>query len=245
MLILGRISDLCEETSLADALSHLKRYSKGAASLLYGEMLLSLQAGQQATEALQGWLDPHIVKGLLIAEKEGVLSEALSKTIEYLESQQNVLLPVMKGLLYPTIILLAAVGIATGIFRNFANTLNQTNVDISTLDGSFTVLRYVSNFAMYGSLPMLALFAAAAFYVSKYLRYSNDPIRTAVLDSQPIFREYRMILVNRLLNTFCLLIDQGVKEVQAIQLIRGDERQTYFAKHLISMEGRIKSGPPY
>ena len=106
----------------------------------------------------------------------------------------------------------------------------------------FRVVFGVSDFVMY-VMPFLApIIALLGFQLSKFVKQNFSTLRLSALDNKIIFRDYRLLLVTRFLNTFTLLIEQSAKEVEALRIIRGDDRQSYFAKHLLRMESRIQSG---
>lgn len=240
--ILQRLGDLTETTSLAESLSHLQRYSKSPASMVYTDMLNALQAGNLATSALRGWFDEYVVKGLQVAEDRSLLNKALRNTVLYMQEQSQTVGPALRSLIYPTVILVMAMAVGTLVFLNIQDTMSQTKVRFEDLPTPFHVLYWVTQFATGYIYPILALIGAGLYLGYGYLKNNFSPLREKTLDNMMIFREYRMLLVSQFLNTFTLLIDQGVKEIEAVAIIRGNDTTSYMAKHLIRMEGRIKGG---
>ena len=138
--VLSRIEGLISDTSLTLALQHLKSFSSGHIQLVYIDMLDALQDGKPGTNALIGWFDEYIVMGLQVAEERGALKEALAKTVDYLGTQSGTLAPTLKGLAYPTVILLVACGISIGITINIRAVLEQSNISLENLSMPFRAL---------------------------------------------------------------------------------------------------------
>ena len=240
--VLSRIEGLISDTSLTQALQHLKAFSTGHVQMVYIDMLDALQDGTLGTKALTGWFDDYLVRGLQVAEERGALQEALSKTVDYLNAQTGNLGPTLKGLAYPTVILLVACGIAVGITINIRAVLEQSNINVENLSTPFVVVFGLADFVMYVLPLIVPIIGLIVFQLTKYIQRNFTSLRLTSLDSKPIFREYRLLLVTRFLNTFTLLVEQSAKEVEALRIIRGDQRNSYFAKHLMRMESRIQSG---
>lgn len=240
--VLSRIEGLISDTSLTLALQHLKSFSSGHIQLVYIDMLDALQDGKPGTNALIGWFDEYLVRGLQVAEERGALKEALAKTVDYLGTQSGTLKPTLKGMAYPTVILMVACGISIGITLNIRAVLEQSNISVENLSMPFRVVFGLSDFVMYVLPFLVPIIGLIGFQVYKFVRQNFTSLRLNALDNKIIFRDYRLLLVTRFLNTFTLLIEQSAKEVEALRIIRGDDRQSYFAKHLMRMESRIQSG---
>lgn len=242
LTILSRLHELGDATSLVESVAHLQRYSKGQQNMVYSEMLEAMKAGRPATTALEGWMDQFIVKGLTIAEERGALDVALASAVNFLENQSEGIGPVVKSLLYPGVIAAMAIIVGTVVESNVSETIAQTKINPAELGHSFQVLFFCRDFVSYYIWPLIAIIGGGGFYMYRFLTDTFSVVREKTLDNLPIFREYRMILVTRFLNTFTLLIDQGIPEVEAVAITRGGDTTTYFAKHLMRMEGRIKAG---
>ena len=244
IIVLIRLAELNEEMTLTQALAHLKKFTKGKIAMVYEEMLEATKAGRNASNALEGWIEKDVAKGLIAAENRGVLGKALFAAADFLEKKAGVVGPVLRSLLQPVIILLAAVGIDVFMTFNINALMEQTGTAPDSLSTTFQVVFATDTFARLYLLPMVVLMGIGIFLINRFLTGDFSALRLKTLDHLPIFKDYRMILVNRFLNTYCLLIDQGMEEIKAIQTIRDGQTKGYFAKHLLLMEGRIRGGEP-
>lgn len=242
IVLLLRLAELSNEMTLTQALSHLRKFSKGKLSMVYTDMLECTKAGRNASLALEGWIEKDIFKGLVAAENRGVLTKALFAAAEFLEKRAGVVGPVVRSLIQPLIVLFAAMAIDVFMSFNILKLAEQAGKNPESFSLTFQVVFAVDTFARIYLLPLLALLVVGGIHLSRFLQNDFSSLRLKVLDKQPIFRDYRMVMVTRFLSTFCLLIDQGMEEVKAIQTIRDGQTKGYFARHLMKMEGRIRGG---
>lgn len=240
--VLERLHQLSDSTTLVESAKHLERFSKGAPKQVYHDIIEATRAGLEAMSALEGYFPTHIVSGLVLAEQRGALQEAMVGTCEYLEQQQQGLKPVLMGLLYPTMIFFAALAISVVVYGNIKDALGSSKINLEELPSSFAILDAVSLYTQVGLLPTIITLVVAAVGLRHYLNHNVSDLRLSSLDRFPIFAEFRLLLCARFLNTFTLLIDQRVPEIEAIKIIRSTSGSTYFRHHLRLIEGRIQSG---
>lgn len=240
--ILARIESLLTDNNLTLALHHLKAFSKREEAVVYGAMISSLQSGGLASSALSDWFDQYIVQGLAIAEERGTFGESLAHTVKYLSTQTGVLTPILWSLLSPSVVLLLVLLIPVFVSSNLIPLLEKSGITRADLSLPLQVLLGIHDFTTHMLAPLAIVLAGAIAYLVRYIKYDYSTLRLRFLDDWIIFREFRLIMSSRFLNMFTHLLQENVKEAEALHVIRKNDTRSYLGKHIMTIEGRIRSG---
>jgi len=184
-----------------------------------------VQAGQSLTDALSrhpGVFSPLYVNMIRAAEAGGILDQILNRLAAYLEKEMETSTKVKSAMVYPTIVLLFAVGM-TGvlvffILPKFRAIFEDLNVDMPI---TTKLLLNSSHYAVkYFYVPPIVLVGT----IVGYKAYAKTPQGRYQLDSLklkiPILGDLiRKVAISRFTRTFSTLVRSGIPTPAALDIV--------------------------
>ena len=208
---------------------------QGLLSKARGEWFtLSGQAGLDApgiglrfTDVLQGWLSPVAVSTLVIAEKNGQLTQGIDIAIQALKGGQGVMEPLLKITLFPLLLLLGI-----GIFGVY---ISGEIIITANLEGTMadTWRAFVMGPGATGFVSFISILVVASVSMPLWTGNSRQWV-----DNLWLFSHYRIAAAGNLLGTLANLSRAGMNLSQAIE--ETEPHSTLYLKaHLAVMKRRL------
>lgn len=216
-------------------------YPKGGMNFIVKDIAASLSAGTNLSDALKKWLPPQLVAMIKTGEMTGRLAEGLKIAGTILESSGSKFFnDYMKGISYGLAVWLGSLG----ILLMFA--IKVLPVILPFLKGKvlpFEISGYIAYYTFileHGILTVIVFFIVVGLLVYTLRSYVGK-LRPK-LDQMPIFKIYRQISSQRLLEEISqyfrgnLLIDTAID----IMLKNGNSR--YYNSHLQQIKLKLSQG---
>jgi type II secretory pathway component PulF len=193
-----------------------RRRGRGAkATVIYRRWLKALRDGHPFYDAMSGTISADI--GMMVAsgERSGNLSQALLDASRSIEGGGRIRKAIINGLIYPTVLLLAANGylimFATYMVPQFASVSNP-----ATWHGRAGQIRDVSQFIASGKIVVIYAIIAALIWLFLYMlpRWTG-PLRTR-LDRFPPFSIYRLSVGAGFMLSLGALLNAGMPLQDAV-----------------------------
>ena len=237
--------------SLARALSVLERQTK---NLRLCAALSQVASDVRRGETLHASLAkfPRIFSNLFVAmarsgEESGTLPDALKVVSDQMERMYDLKKKIRGAMIYPSIILVAIVGIGILMMIYVVPTLAQTFAEMNAkLPSSTLVVIGISNFLVqYTALAIGLIFGVVAFfYVGARTRVGKRTGDFIFLHTPVIGAMVREVNAARTSRTLASLIASGVDVMTALDIVREVVQNTYFQEVLESAKTSVGQGEP-
>lgn len=224
---------------LTRSLDILIRQTKNAKFKKILQAIMSeVQKGTSMSEAMKAFpkvFPPLFTAMVKVGEESGKLSESLRLLSEQLEKDHKLVKKIKGAMMYPTIVLIALLGIGIFMFIYVVPTLSATFAEIKMeLPLSTRVIIAISNFMIKNSV--LALLILAAVGVSGWLLFKikkvQDAWDTTVLKLPIISPLAKMMNAGRITRTLSSLLSSGVNVVEALTITQ-DVLQNHHYKNIL------------
>ncbi|MEK7093266.1 MAG: type II secretion system F family protein [Patescibacteria group bacterium] len=237
--------------SLARALAVLERQTK---NLKLSGAISQVSSDVRRGETLHASLAkfPRIFSNLFVAmtrsgEESGTLPDALKVTSDQVERMYDLKKKIRGAMIYPSIILVAIVGIGILMMIYVVPTLAQTFTEMNAkLPSSTLVVIGISNFLVqYTTLAIGLIFGVVAFfYVGVRTRVGKRTGDFIFLHTPVIGEMVREVNAARTSRTLASLIASGVDVMTALDIVREVVQNTYFQEVLESAKTSVGQGEP-
>ena len=191
------------------------------------EVRVAVESGLNLSDALEkqtGIFDGLYVSMVRAGEAGGILAEVLQRLADFLEYKEKLNQKVKSALVYPTVVLLVAVGVFwamltfvlpvfEGLFRNIGGELP-----------AYT--QFLISLSIYVRSVWMALFVVACLVLAFLLRrYNQTPVGRLHIDtvklSVPMVGELiKKVAIARFSRTFGTLIRAGVPMLNALEVVK-------------------------
>lgn len=216
-------------------------YPKGGLNYVVKDIESALGAGINLSDALRKWISPQLVAMVKVGETTGRLAEGLKVAVNILESTGGGYLGVfLKGISYGLTVYLASMG----ILMLFATRVMPAVLPF--LQGKMLPLvisAYISYYTFIINYGILCLILLLIFIVilTLALNFYVGPLRPK-LDKLPIFKIYRQIASQRLLDELSQYFKGNVLIDTAIEIIRKSTRSRYLKSHCDQIAAKLSEG---
>jgi type IV pilus assembly protein PilC len=210
----------------------------------------SVESGSTFSEALAQ--HPRIFDNLYVnmvraGEAGGVLEVVLTRLAEFMEKAERIKNKVKSAMIYPTVVLIAAVGILTFLLTKIIPKFEEIFKDLlegKSLPG-ITQFVIAASHGMSKNLPMVALIVGAivgAITLWKRTqtgRYALDRFKLSL----PVFGTLiRRSAIARLTRTLGTLLSSGVPVLQALTIVRDTSGNAVIARAIQHVHDSVKEG---
>lgn len=234
---------------LSRALQALERQTKNAKfkqvlSSLNGDITKGLGL-HEAMEKFPGVFSSLFVSMVKAGDESGRLVESLQVVARQMERSYNLKKKVRGALIYPTIVVLAMIGIGILMLIYVVPTLTQTFEELGVdLPRSTQLVIAVSKFMSSNTLLFLgALFASAAAIISGFRTKQGKRLFEYIILHIPIISNLvKEVNSARTTRTLSSLLASGVEIVRAITITRDVVQNSYFKDVLKQAEDSVQQG---
>ena len=210
----------------------------------------SISGGGTFSEALTGY--PKIFDNLYVnmvkaGEAGGVLEVVLSRLAEFAEKAQKIKNKVKGAMIYPSVVLFAAVGITAFLLTTVIPKFKQVFSDIlgdAALPAVTEFVMGASEFVQHNGLQ-IAIGVAAVVVLYKIMgrtkggAYMLDVMRIKIPVTGTLVKRTAISQVTRTLGT---LLASGVPILQALQIVRDTAGNRVIARAIQSVHDAVKEG---
>ena len=210
----------------------------------------NIAGGGTFSEALTAY--PKIFDNLYVnmvkaGEAGGVLEVVLNRLAEFAEKAQKIKNKVKGAMIYPSVVLLAAIGITAFLLTTVIPKFKQVFSDIlgdAALPAVTEFVMGVSDFVQHNGLQ-IAIGVAALIVIYKVVghtkggAYALDVMRLKVPVTGTLVKRTAISQVTRTLGT---LLASGVPILQALQIVRDTSGNRVIANALQSVHDAVKEG---
>lgn len=210
--------------SLLDALSILERQSTPAMKKLINELIRDIEGGSSFAEALSRHHEFSRVYYNLVkaGEAAGVLNEILARLADNLEKQKEFTGKVKGALIYPVIVIIAMIIVASVMMIFVVPQLSEMYKDFGAeLPFMTQILITASQFFSQYWYILFALFGLGGFGLYKW-RQTPDGARKidGWMLKMPIFGELQQkIILTEFARTMSLLLGAGISLLEALEIV--------------------------
>ncbi len=237
--------------SLARALSVLERQSKNKKlSMVISELAGDVRRGDTLHVALAKY--PSIFPKLMVAmvragEEGGDLSASLAVTSDQMERMHDLKKKIRGAMLYPSIILVAIVGIGTLMLIKVVPTLAQTFAEMNAeLPQSTQIVIGISNFLIentIGAIILLIAIVAGVYLLAKTA--AGQRISDFIFLNMPIIGPMvREVNAARTARTLASLSSSGVDVLTSLEITQEVVQNSYFREILKVARKAVGDGEP-
>lgn len=212
---------------LAEALRILKNQSKPTMKTIIEKILTEVEGGTTLADAISGsdgGFSPVYIAMVRAGESAGVLDNVMSKLAESLEKQREFRSKTKGALIYPVIIMVAMVVIATIMMIFVVPRLTAMYKDFGAeLPGPTKALMAVSQFVV-NYWYFVFIFLVGTWY--GLLRWSKTEVGALVLEQFvfkiPIWGKLKKdIILTEFTRTVSVLLGAGIPILDALQIVSG------------------------
>lgn len=215
-----------------------------------GGMCESVESGSTFSEALQNY--PKVFNNLYVnmvraGEAGGVLEVVLNRLAEFAEKAEKIKNKVKSAMVYPTVVLFAAVGITafllTTVIPKFKDIFNEL-MEGQELPGITKFVMGASEFVMQNGLLVLAMVVGIIILFNVFARMKAGAyILDTVKLHMPVFGPLiRRTAIARMMRTLGTLLASGVPVLQALVIVRDTSGNAVIAKAIQSVHDSVKEG---
>lgn len=185
--------------------------------LAYGDWINEINNGKRFSDAIAGWVAPEERMLIASGEQSGRLESALRSTVTLIESGKQIQGAVLRGLLYPVVLLALSFGImylfGYKIIPAFSKVVPEdkwTGIAASMVD----VSHFVQNWLWLVAAFVIVLFVA--FFVSLPIWVGAARVK---FDSYAPYSIYRIVKGSTWMIAFSALVEAGVRAENALQML--------------------------
>jgi len=215
-----------------------------------GGMCESVESGSTFSEALQNF--PKIFNNLYVnmvraGEAGGVLEVVLTRLAEFAEKAERIKNKVKSAMVYPVVVLLAAIGITafllTKVIPRFKEIFNEL-MDGAALPGITQFVMDASDFVLNNGLLVAGMVVSV---IILFKLFSKMKTGAYILDfaklNMPVFGTLvRRTAIARMMRTLGTLLASGVPVLQALIIVRDTSGNAVIAKAIQSVHDSVKEG---
>jgi type IV pilus assembly protein PilC len=215
-----------------------------------GGMCEAVESGSTFSESLLNY--PKIFDNLYVnmvraGEAGGVLEIVLNRLAEFAEKAEKIKNKVKGAMVYPVVVLVAALGITgfllVAVIPKFADIFNDL-LEGKALPGITQFVMNASNYVMHNGLTVVAVIAAL---VVLFKVFAKTKVGSYVLDvaklKAPVFGSLvRRTAVARMTRTLGTLLASGVPVLQALNIVRDTTGNAVISRALQNVHDAVKEG---
>jgi len=238
--------------SLARALSVLERQTKNARlKNVISHLESDVRRGDPLHESMKKF--SRVFSSLFVAmvksgEESGDLSGALRGVAEQMNQSYILKKKVRGALIYPSIILIAIIGIGTLMLTEVVPTLAQTFEEVGAeLPASTQAVIGLSNFLVEHTVAAIALVSTFIFLMILFLRtHFGRRMKDSVFIKVPLIGTIvREVNSARTARTLSSLLSSGVDVITAISITTEVVQNSYFREVLVDAASSVQKGEPF
>ena len=236
---------------LMRAMRVLQRQEKNAALRdAVAQMAESIESGSTFAEALAAHpkiFDRLFVNMVKAGEAGGALETVLLRMADFMEKGQRIKNKVKGAMVYPIVVLVAAVGITgfllVAVIPKFKDIFNDL-LEGKPLPAITQFVMDASNAVMNNGLVVVAAIAACVvlFKVFAKTKVGRFMLDTAKLNAPMFGSLVRKTAVSRMTRTLGTLLASGVPVLQAINIVRDTTGNEVIARAMQSVHDAVKEG---
>lgn len=212
---------------LAEALRLLKNQSKSTMKVVIDKVLTEVEAGSTLADAIEtseGGFSAVYIAMVRAGESAGVLDQVMGKLADALEKQREFKSKTKGALVYPLIIMVAMVVIATIMMIFVVPKLTAMYKDFGAeLPGPTKVLMGVSAFLINNWYIVFAFLVVTFFFLKKWSRTELGALVIEQLTFKiPIWGKLRKdIVLTEFSRTVSVLLGAGIPILDTLQIVAG------------------------
>lgn len=233
---------------LAEALRILKNQSKSTMKSIIEKILTEVEGGTTLADAISGsdgGFSPVYIAMVRAGESAGVLDSVMSKLAESLEKQREFRSKTKGALIYPVIIMVAMVAIATIMMIFVVPRLTAMYKDFGAeLPGPTKALMAVSQFVV--SYWYIVFVALVSLWYGLF-RWSKTEVGALVLEQFvfkiPIWGKLKKdIILTEFTRTISVLLGAGIPILDALQIVSGTLGSIVFGMQIKQAGAYVEKG---
>jgi type IV pilus assembly protein PilC len=238
--------------SLARALSVLERQTKNARlKRVISQLESDIRKGDALHESMKRF--SRVFSSIFVAmvksgEEAGDLSGSLKGVAEQMNQSYNLKKKIRGALIYPSIIVVAIIGIGTLMLTEVVPTLAQTFEEVGAeLPASTQAVIGLSNFLVQHTISAIAIvfgfiFVSIIFFRTKFGRRTRDFVFIHIPLIGTIVREVNSARTAR---TLASLLSSGVDVITSINITTEVVQNSYFREILNDAAKSVQMGEPF
>jgi len=184
----------------------------------------------------------HMIK---VGEESGTLVQALESLTSQMERNYQLRSNIKTALTYPSVIILAMIGIGTlmvvGIIPKLAETFDQMGIELPF------ATRLLMSFSCFVATKWYLVVLFIFLFISLIVFMAKDRKRKKVIDFILIKTPIVSTLLKKsssayIIRTLSILVDAGLPVLQALDVLAESVENYYFRESLIAAREKVKSG---
>ena len=184
----------------------------------------------------------HMIK---VGEESGTLIQALESLTSQMERNYQLRSNIKTALTYPSVIILAMIGIGTlmvvGIIPKLAETFDQMGIELPF------ATRLLMSFSCFVATKWYLVVLFIFLFISLIVFMEKDRKRKKVIDFILIKTPIVSTLLKKsssayIIRTLSILVDAGLPVLQALDVLAESVENYYFRESLIAAREKVKSG---
>jgi len=184
----------------------------------------------------------HMIK---VGEESGTLVQALESLTSQMERTYQLKSNIKTALTYPSVIILAMIGIGTlmvvGIIPKLAETFDQMGIELPF------ATRLLMSFSCFVATKWYLVVLFIFLFISLIVFMEKDRKRKKVIDFILIKTPIVSTLLKKsssayIIRTLSILVDAGLPVLQALDVLAESVENYYFRESLIAAREKVKSG---
>lgn len=222
---------------------HARRVESGNAkhpmTLALGDWRDKIKNGRRISQAIDGWVDRDEQMLIAAGEQAGKLDEALVSTSEIMEAKKKIRGAVIKGMFYPMVMMI----IAVGVLIMFSYKIIPSFTNVVSDDKWHGIARFMIDLSNFSRdwiwlIVLVTVGIITAFFIS-LPRWSGG-LRIK-LDQYPPYNIYRMLQGSTWMISFAALVSAGVRVENALMQL-ADGAQPWLHARVQSCLRGMRSG---
>ena len=215
-----------------------------------GGMCESVESGSTFSEALQNF--PKIFNNLYVnmvraGEAGGVLEVVLNRLAEFAEKAEKIKNKVKSAMVYPVVVLIAAVGITAFLLITVIPKFEDIFKELMEDDALPAITQFVLNASKFVMERGYVVAGAVVGIVVLFNLFARMKTGAYILDTvklnMPVFGTLiRRTAIARMMRTLGTLLASGVPVLQALVIVRDTSGNAVIAKAIQSVHDSVKEG---
>jgi type IV pilus assembly protein PilC len=213
-------------------------------------MCESVESGSTFSESLLNY--PKIFDNLYVnmvkaGEAGGVLEVVLNRLAEFAEKAEKIKNKVKGAMVYPVVVLFAAIGITSfllvAVIPKFADIFNDL-LEGKPLPAITQFVMNASNFVMHNGLLVLAIVVSVVvfFKIFAKTKFGSYALDVAKLRAPALGSLVRRTAVARMTRTLGTLLASGVPVLQALTIVRDTTGNAVISQAMQNVHDAVKEG---
>ncbi len=215
--------------------------TSGNKKMVAKHMSIQLERGESLAFGMEGWFDHVLVEAVRVGENQGVLEEAINKTLCSFEAQSEGLLKALSQLIWPSFMIVGVIGTMKAIEEKFFPIVIRTiRNDYSRMPPDMKVLWETIEFLNSYGFAVAAAFITVCVALNYTMKNYTGQYRES-LDRYPLFSTYRILQGAEFMQLYSILKSINVTEMDVIKLAK-DKATPYYRQHLNRMHRKLSRG---